>query len=235
MQGHKLQSTIIASAVAMVGAFSILPASAGPVLHNGATFEVTATPVDANTASFHYTADFDNPAPGWIDSGGLDYIFAIDFKLSGYTIDTIDAFSTTASGGWFPIAGNTNANGCSTSQNATFACAWDDPFSELDGALTQGILTWDFTVTFEQDIDVQDFLAQDNHIGAFFKRCDFTPRPNDGDARECKPGVGLSQNVSFQPPDGPPDPPDPPDVPVPGTLLLLGLGLAGLGLGRRRG
>lgn len=216
----------IAAAVTIISATLSQPVIALPVVHNGATFEVVATPVDANTASFQYTADFGDP--GWLGSGGLDYIFAIDFKLSGYTIDTIDSFSTDAAGTWSSVTGNTNANGCSSSGNATFACAWQNPFSEDTGALTQGLLTWDFTVSFTEDLQLEDLLNEDNHIGAFFKRCDFTGNPHDGDARKCRPGLGLSQNVSFGPT------PDPDPLPVPGTLLLLCLGLAGLSRSRRR-
>ena len=122
---------------------------AGAIVHNGATFEVTATVVDANTAAFQYTADFTDP--GWLASGGLDYIFAIDFKLENYEVDNIDLFSTNATGGWAATTGNTNANGCSTSLYSSFVCAWDDPFDESSAALAQGILTWDFTVSFTED------------------------------------------------------------------------------------
>ena len=226
MRKIDLRSIAITAAVLAVTAISPAAVVAGAIVHNGATFEVTATVVDANTAAFQYTADFTDP--GWLASGGLDYIFAIDFKLENYEVDNIDLFSTNATGGWAATTGNTNANGCSTSLNSSFVCAWDDPFDESSAALAQGILTWDFTVSFTEDVDPDDFLNTNNHIGAFFKRCDYTAKPNDGDARKCKPGVGLSGNESFGPPD-----PDPDPMPVPGTLLLLGLGLGFLARARR--
>jgi len=213
---------------AVCAVISAAPVLAGPIVHNGATFEVFASVLGSNTATFKYVADFDNPAPGWISSGGLDYIIAVDFKLEGYDIVSIDSFSTTASGDWAAGAGPSAGGGCG-GNNSTFACAGDDPFLEFDGAQTIGTLEWLFTVTFDKDIVVADFANSRNHIGAFFQRCDFTENPNDGDARKCKNGLGLSEYTSFDPP---PDPDNP--VPVPGTLVLLGLGLLGVGWSRKR-
>jgi hypothetical protein len=213
------------------------PALAGPYVHNGATFQVVASNINGSTADFTYTADFTDP--GWISSGGtnaLDYIIAIDFKLSGYSVASIDSFDVndvtnsaapTAVSGWLPLTGNSNANGCSTSNNATFACAQESPFLESNATLTAGILQWDFRVTFNEELVATDFLQVDNHIGAFFRRCS-----DKNNGRQCKKGLGLSETVSFGP--GPDPDPDPDPMPVPGTVALFGLGALGLGISRRR-
>ncbi len=220
-------TTTMTGLVAALGVILTAPALAGPIIHNGATFQVVATAVEPNTVDFHYTADFS--APGWMGSG-LDYIFAIDFKFGNYTISSIESFSTTADNAeWAATFGPSNATGCQGG-NKTFGCAQDNPFDEEMGTLTAGVIAWDFRVIFTTNVDTDDFALENNHIGAFFQRCYFTRNPNDGDARRCKKGLGLSKTVSF----GPGPDPDPPNgVPVPGTLALLGLGLLTMRVSRR--
>jgi PEP-CTERM motif len=226
MKSFKHRYLAVAALLAGAGLFSAAPALA--VVHSGGTFTVSASVVDANTIDFVYTADFDTP--GW--TGAQQFIFAIDFKLDGYTVDTIDSFSTTAPGNWVTAAGPSNSNGCG-GVNDTFACAEDNPFSEATGAATSGSYTWSFRVTFTTDVDPADFSNTTNHIGAFFLLCQDTPNPNDGDARECKGQNGLSENTTFDGGDGGGEDGGG-DMPEPGTLALFGLGLLALGGLRRR-
>jgi len=238
MNFYNIKSISAAGMIAIIGAIGSAPAIAGPFVHNGATFQVVASNIVSHTADFTYTADFTDP--GWVASGGTnsrDYIIAIDFKLSGYSVDSITYFDvndvTSATIlpvlGWTKKTGNSNANGCSTSANATFACAEEDPFSEATATWTAGILQWDFKVTFNEILNEDDFLEVDNHIGAFFMRCS---DKKNSDERQCKKGLGLSETVSFGPGTDPDPDPDP--LPLPGTTALFGLGLLGLGLSRRR-
>jgi hypothetical protein len=205
--------------IAAVSALNASAVTAGAILFNGGLFEVTVDNISGKTADFVYTADFTN----WNTQGEIDYIFAVDFKLSGYTVVDPVTMTTDATGTWTAgSAKNSNANGCGFSASKSFACAGNQPFVEAPAQAAAGILTWNFAITFDKDIVAADLVAPDtNHIGAFFQRCE----DKKNGSRKCKPGFGLSTETTFDEPGGggPPT-----EVPVPGTLFLLSLGLLGL-------
>jgi hypothetical protein len=186
--------------------------SAYAVTHLGAEFTVDVVSYSGNTATFKYTADFS--AGTWT---GRDYITAIDFGLDGYKVVSSNLDSTTAAGTWSNTTGPSAAGTCKES-TATFFCS-DDPFA-VPNQPTTGVVEWVVTVVFDSAIDPADFANTTNHIGAFFCDIDATGAANCGD--------GLSVGTAFGDGDGDGD------VSEPATLLLLGAGLLGLALRRRR-
>lgn len=222
--------TIATSGLLTAALLGASATTAAPIIHNGATFEVTGSNIAGATADFLYTVDFDTP--GWMSQGGTDpmeYLIAVEFNLSGYKVASINSLSTDADGSWTAGAANSsNANGCNFKANGSVVCSADDnlnPFDEADThQKTTGQVSFAFNVTFDKNIASDALSSAENHIGAFFRKCSGAT----GD-RKCTPGLGLSQNVTF---DDTPNPPQ--QVPAPGTLLLAGLGLLGFGFPRHK-
>lgn len=190
---------------AIIGCISV-PASA-TVMHLGGTFYVEALSYSGNTGTFQYNASMDGFT-------GRDYIASIDFGISGNHVTSSSLLDTNAAGTWSSgETGPTNASGGGQCQGTSdvFVCS-DDIIDGIDQA-TAGNIWWKFKVTFEDAITAES-LRNGGHIGAFF--CGIN---SANDRLNC--GDGLSQSSPI-------------GVPEPGTLSLLGAGLLGLGLMKRK-
>jgi hypothetical protein len=185
-------------------------AASEPLTYEGAIFSFDTSGSGTNW-TLTFTADFSDP--GFTSSSEFwnDYIEAWSFSAPG-NISSVTLTSYPGSDNWLAQGtSQANANGCSTSANDDAVCVDWGKVGSLDGygpdATFGDVYTWVVNVVFDNSQATWD-------IGNFH----FLTVTCVED--ECSKSGGL---ISV-----------PVSVPEPGTVGLLGLGLAGLGFGFRR-
>ncbi|EAR20978.1 PEP-CTERM sorting domain-containing protein [Nitrococcus mobilis] len=190
------------------------------------TFDGNALPdSDPNHETYRitYTIDTTNYASSGPNPGVAIDAAAIKVSSKVSAASLFDAPQADGSAGgatsWALIAGGINANGCSGAGGG-FECA--DWTASGNGAAVGGILSWIFDIT----VDNGDLFAVDS--------CTTNSCPSIKaryvDASGNKTGDLVSEPITLQIED----PRPPTSIPEPATLLLLGCGLLGLALLRRR-
>jgi len=162
-------------------------------------------------------------------SANVDGSLLGDVRLAAFQLKS-DAAPAVASGsvvggGWTLVAGELNANGCTGGSGDNFKLCFE---ANAIGSSVSDASDFDLVVNFALNSGV---LPDTLHLKVLWN--EFNPNRNctsgGGGPRVCEGGwdkVGSLISADFTSTSR--------DVPAPGILALLGLGLAGVGLVRRR-
>jgi hypothetical protein len=203
----KMQMQKLAASLVLAGGMFAGQAMAASIDFFGATFDLQLGSGSGDTWDVIYSADFTN-FNATHDGKNSAYLTHINWNWSGYTV-TVN--NVTPESGPYSY-GNLNSNGCGGG-SGSFVCLDLDP----DLLTTGNSYAWTFNVTFDKALAEADMDSTGNALRARF--ADSTGRFDD--LMSCQAGRTYERCTRNE-------------VPVPGTLGLLGLGLIGLGMARRK-
>lgn len=177
----------------------------GSITSDGVTWTLNGDTVAAsNGGTGSFTLDVD--ATGW-DLGGTAYL--TDFSIKNFKSATTGSNLSVTSGIWDSSFVNEGLNSMGCKSNGPTP---DALCTSNSGAVTSGPSTGSmFSFTF--DLALAGAFPDTVHLKVRW-----------ADSTDKKVGDLISQDFNG----------DVPDVPEPGTLALVGLGLFGIGLGRRK-